>query len=25
MHLKANATVHDIVWELLNLKGASVQ
>jgi predicted nicotinamide N-methyase len=24
MHLKANATVHDIVWEL-NLKGATVQ
>ncbi len=24
MYLKANATVHDILWEL-NLKGASVQ
>jgi hypothetical protein len=25
LHLKANATVRDIIWEVSNLKGASVQ
>jgi hypothetical protein len=25
LHLKANATVQDIVWEVSNLKGATVQ